>query len=252
MGGRGGSSGGGSSAKKTVATPIAPIKPSVTQEVQKGQNNTFMSLSDDEKAAMIENVHNQSVPVFLADNDFQKLTYSISEKDMPKLVSDAALDKTAGTEMFRTVNGVKDTRHGISYDADMIAAQIQKGSVTRVSDSGGSYYGRGIYFADNYRDSVGYGKSGVGVKSSAVVRAKLDPTAKTISYSKAINLTNAEIKSGSKLGKALAKCDSASRVSIYALSKGYSALTDSSYINILRRNALVMSSDIKAVGTRWR
>ena len=61
----------------------------------------------------------------------------------------------------------------------------------------------------------------------------------------------AEINSGSNLGKAIAKCDNASQVSIFAYSKGYSAIQNSSYINILSRKSLVVSDKIKAKSSSW-
>ena len=163
MGGRGGSSGGGGGgalsnqqinqiAANILAQQAPPVQPAPpSQIIQEGMFSKFSKATDDQKADMINTMRKDDVPVFLANNDFQKFTYGIGG-DKPKLVTDSVLDKTKGKDMYRTVNSVKDTKNGITYDADMIASQVQKGSVTRVSDSGGSFYGRGIYFADNYRD----------------------------------------------------------------------------------------------------
>ncbi len=254
MGGRGSSSG-----SKTASAPkisiqqavVAPKPVANPQYVESGEFKKFMSMTDDKKADVISALTKQEVPVFLADNDFQKLTYAIGANDKPQLVTDKALDSMKGTELFRTVNNVRDTKNGISYDATTIASQVQKGSVTRVSDTGGSYYGRGIYFADSYGSSIGYGNVSGNISKTAVVRAKISPTAKIISHSQASSAVSKEIASGSKFGKALAKCDSASRVSIYAYSKGYSAIKSSDYYNILSRKALAISTDVKAKSYKW-
>ncbi len=233
-------------------TPQPQVQQPTYKVVESGEYAKFMKMTDDQKADAIMTLIKQDVPVFLADNAFQKLTYAIGMNDKPKLVTDAQLNTIKGQELFRTVNSSRDTKNQMVFDADTIARQITKGSVTRVSDSGGSFYGRGIYFANSYRDSTLYGNTNGNIKKSAVVRAKIDPKAKTLSYSTAKQKVSQEMQSGSKLGKALAKCDSYSRESVYALSKGYDILTSGhGYYNVLTRKSLVMSQDIKAVGSRW-
>lgn len=69
-------------------------------------------------------------------------------------------------------------------------------------------------------------------------------------------MLSSEIRSGSKLGKALNKIKAnADAVSIYALAKGYNVLVSGSgvdtYHNVLNRNALTMSKTIKAKSTKW-
>lgn len=225
-----------------------------TQQAQAFSTNydNFMNMTDDQKAQAISNLASQDVPVFLADNDFQKFTYNLELNDKPQLVDDSVLDGMNGTELFRTVNSINDGTNRMRWNADDIASQVQRGSTTRVSDNGGSAYGRGIYFADDYRESSYYGNSKGNIKKTAVVRAKLNSNAKIITYSKATSGLRAEINSGSKLGKALAKCDHASQVSIYAMAKGFNVIyNQSNYYNILSRNAITMSKTIKAGSTKW-
>ena len=225
-----------------------------TQQAQdfSANYNSFMAMNDDQKADAISNLASQDVPVFLADNDFQKFTYNLGLNDKPQLVDDSELDTMNGTELFRTVNSINDNVNRIKYNADDIANQVQRGSVTRVSDNGGSAYGRGIYFADDYTESSYYGNSRGNIKKTAVVRAKLNSNAKVITYSKATSGLRAEISSGSKLGRALSKCDRASQVSIYAMAKGYNVIyNQNSYYNILSRNAVTMSKTIKAGSNKW-
>ena len=261
MGGRGSGSGlskvriGFSSVTPPITPPQPqPVKPKTSSVVEQGMYKRFMQATDDEKAQMITTLTREKVPIFLADNDFQKLTFALGGTDKPTIVTDKQLNSINGVEIYRTVNSVKDTKHGITYNADDIATQIQKGTVTRVSDSGGSAYGRGIYFADDYGSSACYGNVNGNVKKCAVVRAKIDPKAKVIDYNKATRQMQREMASGSKLGKALSKCDSQSRVSIYALSKGYSAISSGGwggYYNVLSRKALVMSEDVRPRSSRW-
>ena len=215
--------------------------------------NSFMQMSDDEKADMINSLSSKDIPAHLANNAFQKFIYNSQMNDKPQLVDDATLDSMNGTEIFRTVNNVYDSRNDLGYSATEIAKQVQTGSITRVSDNGGSVYGRGIYFADDYFESTAYGNTKGNAKKTAVIRAKLNSNAKVISYSQASNGVSKEIKSGSKLGKALSKVDHASQTSLYALSKGYNVIDNGrNYLNILNRNAITMSKDIKPMGKGWK
>ena len=221
-----------------------------TQQAQamSAQYDAFMAMSDDEKADVIDKMIAQGVPAHLADNDFQKMIYNIGLNDRPQLVDDATLDGMNGTELFRTINNVYDSRNDISYTADQIARQVQAGRVTRVSDNGGSVYGRGIYFADDKRESSYYGNTRGNVQKTAQIRCKLNSNAKVIRHSQATQGVSAEISKGTKLGKVLRKCDRDSQSSIYALAKGYNVITSGhGYYNILNRNAVTMSNGIKPI-----
>ena len=261
MGGRGASSsigkmtGGGSA----TMTPQADTNTKVDDtQVASGFSATydaFMAMTDDQKADFISANTRQSVPDHLADNDFQRFLYHGGLSDRPDLVDDATLDTMTGTEIFRTVDYVdkKYTKSNIGYTAPQIANQVMKGRDTRVSDTGGSAYGRGLYFANSYSGSVSYGSKRGDVKSTAVMRAKLNNNAKVINISQATSGAMKEIASGSKLGKVLRNADSASRVSLYAMSKGYNVISSGhGYYNILNRNAMTMSTTVKAKGTSWK
>lgn len=213
----------------------------------------FMAMTDDEKADFIDTNAKQGVPAHLAQNDFQRFVYNSGLNEKPQLVDDATLDTMNGTEIFRTVNSVYDSKNDISYNADQIAKQVTAGRVTRVSDNGGSVYGRGIYFADDYHGSTAYGNSTGNAKKTAVMRGKLNSNAKVVNYYTAVQGLQQEKASGSKLGKTLRKYDSDSQVSIYAMAKGYNVISSGhGYYNILNRNAVTMSSDIKATGSKWK
>lgn len=210
--------------------------------------NTFMAMSDDDKADVISNAISQGVPAHLSQSDFQKFVYNSGLNDKPDVVDDATLDSMNGTELFRTVNNVYDRQNDISYTADQIAKQVMAGRVTRTSDNGGSAYGRGIYFADNKSDSSVYGNTRGNVQKTAQIRCKLNSNAKVIDYNSAIRGCNREITSGSKLGKVLYKVDDDSSVSIYAMTKGYNVITSGhGYYNVLNRNAVTMSKTISSI-----
>lgn len=260
MGGRGASSsvalgaGGSGAGLQAQATQQVQVDDTQVASAFSASYDQFMAMTDDEKADFISTNVKQGVPAHLAQNDFQKFIYNSGLNEKPTVVDDATLDTMNGTEMFRTVNNVYDSKNDISYNADQIAKQVMAGRVTRVSDNGGSAYGRGIYFADTYSGSTGvYGNTTGKVKATAVMRAKLNSNAKVINSHTAEAGAKKEIASGSKLGKVLAKCDYDSRSSIYAMSKGYNVMHNGSdYFVVLNRNAITMSSDIKPKGTKWK
>jgi hypothetical protein len=215
--------------------------------------NKFMAMTDDEKADFISASIKNDVPDHLAKNDFQRFVYNSGLNEKPDVVDDATLDKMTGTEIFRTVNNVYDRQNDISYTGDQIAKQVMAGRVTRVSDNGGSVYGRGIYFADDYSSSASYGSTRGDSKKTAVMRGKLNNNAKVVNYHTASQGVSREIASGSKLGRVLKRADSDSRVSIYAMAKGYNVISSGhGYLNVLNRNAITMSKDIKPKGTSWK
>lgn len=260
---------GGRGAKSSISimgssTPLPPQANSNTQvDVDDTQvasafsadYDKFMAMTDDEKADFIDaNIGiKNDVPDHLAKNDFQRFIYNSGLNEKPDVVDDATLDKMTGTEIFRTVNNVYDSKNDISYSADQIAKQVMAGRVTRVSDNGGSVYGRGIYFADGYSSSASYGNTSGNAKKTAVMRGKLNNNAKVINYNTASNGVSKEISSGSKLGNVLKKADRDSRASIYAMAKGYNVIASGhGYLNVLNRNAVTMSKDIKAKGSSWK
>lgn len=246
--GKGGSLSGGGNIQPTQQTQQPQVDDTQQAQAMSAQYDAFMQMSDDQKADVIDSMIKQGVPSHLADNDFQKMIYNIGLNDKPQLVDDATLDSMNGTELWRTVNNVYDRKNDISYTADQIARQVQAGRVTRVSDNGGSVYGRGIYFADNQYDSTVYGNTRGNVQKTAQIRCKLNGNANVISHSKATQGVNAEIRSGSKLGKVLSKCDYDSQSSIYAMAKGYNVITSGNgYYNVLNRNAVTMSKSINSI-----
>jgi hypothetical protein len=257
MGGRGARSSLGTTASGATLPPQADTNTQVdnTQVASafSADYNKFMAMTDDEKADFISANVKQGVPDHLADNSFQRFIYNSGLNEKPTIVDDATLDTMTGTEIFRTVNSVYNRQKDLSYTGEQIAKQVSSARYTRVSDDGGSVYGRGIYFADSYSGSTSYGNTRGDVKKTAVMRGKLNNNAKVVNYYTAKQGASQEIASGSKLGKTLKGCDSDSRVSLYAMSKGYNVISSGhGYFNVLNRNAITVSSDIKAKGSSWK
>ena len=211
----------------------------------------YMKLSDDEKADAMSQILKNGIPNFLDNSATQKMLYYTDLEGKPQVVSDSALDKLNGKDLFRTVHDVYDRQTDVSYTAKQIYNQVAKGDFTAVSGSGGSAYGKGIYFADSYRDSTVYRRSGT---NNITMRAKLNNNARTVSYSTAMNRAMQEAKSGSKIGKIYKSLSYSDLPSVWALNNGYNVLTDrsSGYHVILDRRAITMSTKTTdATGYSW-
>lgn len=229
-----------------------PVVQPTPQPVISADYDVFKKMTDDQKADAILQARQTQVPVFLAQNDLQKVLYGLKLNDKPVVVADSVLDTLPGKELFRNVNATSDPLHRIKYSAEDIAQQTIRGSVTRVSDTGGSVHGRGIYFGDSYSSSAVYGKIRGDVSRTAVVRAKLSPNAKIVSTNSAAQGVAREISGGTKLGRALSKIDYTDRTAIWSLAKGYDVMVASNgYHVVINRSALIMSNTYKAKGNNW-
>ena len=230
-----------------------PVVQPPTQPVISADFDAFKKMTDDQKADAITQAAKTPVPVFLAQSDLQKILYGLKLNDKPTLVDDSVLDAMPGKDLFRAVNATNNPQYRMKFSATDIAQQTIRGSVTRVSDTGGSVHGRGIYFADSYQGITPYGRTSGNINQTAVVRAKLSPTAKTISTIAAASGVSAEITSGSKLGRALTQIGSKDRTAVWALAKGYDAMVASNgYHVVINRSALVASKTINAMGQSWK
>ena len=219
-----------------------PVIQPAPQPVSSADFDAFRKMTDDQKADAITQAARTAVPVFLAQNDLQKVLYGLKLNDKPTLVDDNVLDKMPGKELFRTVNAGNDGIHRMKFNADEIANQVIKGSV----------HGRGIYFADNYQGSTTYGRIPGDIKRTAVIRAKISPSANIVSTNMAAQGVAKEISSGTKLGRALSKIDHTDRTAIWSLAKGYDAMVASNgYHVVINRSVLVASRSIKAMGQKW-
>ena len=251
-------SGGGS-----VAANLPPItntvQPPSIQQVAQGNIlptggvafSKFQNMTDDEKADVINDALRTGVPLFLDDSGMQRFAYFTGMSDKPNVVADSALDGMKGTELFRTVHDAYNSQYDIGYSAKDICDQVSKGDFTMYSDSGGSAYGRAIYFANDLRSSTAYARG----RNDMTMRAKITG-GKGISYNSAYNQYNKALQSGDKLAVAASKAGRADGMNLYALAKGYTHVTDSNsgYNMILNRSCLTVSNTYKKtsrLGYKW-
>ena len=163
--------------------------------------------------------------------------YALGMNAKPKVVDDATLDGMQGREIFRTVyeKGVMPPP-----TTEAVVDQIRHGDYTQMSNSGGSLYGRAIYFATNFNDSASYGS---GERNAMIMRGKLDvnakfPTETTLRQQmRAKNFTASKKKS----------VDSDDGIALYAISQGLPGWHDGSYTMIVNRSVITMSSKNKRI-----
>ena len=270
MGGRGSTS--GRTAPKPVPVKQAAPKPApqpapqpaqqpapqpAPQPFQRAQRSSsgmtidqFAAMTDAQKASIINNAVRQNVPDHLNNtSDLQKVMYAAGIGGQPDVVSDSQLSKMQGTEMFRTVNSLYNTKTDVNLTAPQMADSLAKSKQTYVASSmtGGAVYGEGLYFATKRSDSTSYGNVTGNITKTAVVRAKMKPGTKTLSYSSAASKADSEVTRGTQLGKAMKGMNRSARASVWAISNGYQALTSGhSYVNILDRSCLAISDKYTA------
>lgn len=251
--GRGKSGAGGTSAGSTsnVTASLPPITnqviPPTPQQVAKGDVlpqggvpfSKFEQMTDDEKADVIDKALRTGVPIFLDDSGMQRFAYFTGMSNKPNVVSDSQLDGMQGHELFRTVNDAYDRRKDIGYTSNDIIKQITNGDFTMYSDSGGSAYGKAIYFASSVPSSAVY--SG---RNGTMMRAKVTG-GKAVSHSAITRAYSSALARGDKLARACSKADSSSRVNLYAIAKGYDIITTSDYHMVLNRRCLSVSDKTK-------
>lgn len=257
--GRGSSSsrhGGGGSVQQQQQQPPQPtqqLQLPPPDEVAKGNilpqggvpYDQFEKMTDAQKAQVINDALDSGVPMFLDDSGIQRFTYFTGMANTPKVVSDSQLDGMKGHELFRTVNDAYNSRIDMGYKSTDIAEQITSGDFTMFSDSGGSAYGKAIYFASSVRSSSSYAQDS---KHPVMIRAKLTG-GKSIQDGSITRQYNTALRNGDPLAKACSRAGSDSARNLYALAKGYDIITTSDYHMVLNRRCLTVSSTVKP--KRW-
>lgn len=235
--------------------------PQQAQDILNDLNNNgivaysnYMKLSDDEKADAMNQMLKNDLPNFLDDSATQRLQYYADVDGLPTIVSDSALDKMSGMNLFRTVRDEYDSRSDVAYSAKQIYNQIAKGIYTRVSGKGGSAHGKGLYFADSYGASTIYGSGNA--NKDLTMRAKYNSNARPISETRARNGLRNAMASGSKIGQEYSKIynsrGSQDAISVWAINNGYNVIDAGSYQVVLDRRALSISSrTTDAGGSSW-
>lgn len=223
----------------TPTTPPTPQQVAQGNVLPKGgvPFNQFQQMTDDQKADVINKALGVSLPVFLDDSPAQQLVYYTGMNNKPTVVTESALKKVAGKSLWRSVHDTYNRQSDIGYTGKQIYDQLATGDFTMYSDSGGSAYGRAIYF-DITKGSYGSGSG------YTIMHAKLKPNAVVWSDTKVRTAINNEIRSGSKLGQALQQVrqrDSASQTTIYCLAKGIDVYESGGYHMVVNRGALYLS-----------
>ena len=209
----------------------------------------FQKLSDSEKVDAINRIIDDSnikVPYYLDSSDTSKVMYALGMDKKPTIVTDKALDAMPGKEIFRTVYEGGTMPPPSSKD---ILDQIRSGDYTQMSGSGGSAYGRALYFATNVPDSASYGK---GRRNPQMLRAKIDPTAKirayTTLYAEMKNDTGFQNKIHAKHKNGVYSADS---TALYAIYKGFDGWYSGTYSMLLNRGVLAVSDTSKVVNSSY-
>lgn len=167
----------------------------------------------------------------LSNSFFQRLVYYNNLDSAPNMVDDDVLDTMVGREMFRAVSSASWEKSDEIVERTFFNQNVMF--------SGVSAFGKGVYFCTDLEEDIqGYGD----MSHSIIMRGKLPPNAKSISYYTAKSKAYDEIRNGTALGKAMARIGNQSDViSTWALAKGYSALDTGTYYCVLTRKDMAMS-----------
>ena len=247
---RHGGGGGAVQQQQQLPPPTNQVQLPQPDEVAKGNilpkggvpYDQFEKMTNAQKAQVISDALDTGVPMFLDDSGMQRFAYFTGMANTPKVVSDAQLDGMKGHELFRTVNDAYNSRLDLGYKSTDIAEQITSGDFTMYSDSGGSAYGRAIYFASSVGSSSSYAKGAN--KHPVMIRAKVTG-GKSIADGALTRQYNAALKKGDPIAKACSKAESKSSRNLYALAKGYDIITTNDYHMVLNRRCLTVSSKVK-------
>lgn len=229
---------------------LATMDAQVANATQAAPNVDYASMSDDDFADYLSDVHGMDIPRHLNDDDFNRFTYKANVNGKPQIVADdSTVRQIAGQNgnpiLYRTVNAVYDSQRDVGFSAPDIANQTLN---SRLQRSGDGIYGQGFYFADSKGDSTAYGRTRNNVNKTCYMTATLNSYANRIGYNTLHSMFSREINSGSSLGKRLRRFDSQSALSIYALKKGYNVIDcGNGYWNILDRSALTVSKNFHAI-----
>ena len=204
----------------------------------------FMAMSDDQKFQTMADIvadSNIKVPNYLDDSATSKVLYGLGMTNKPTVVSDDALDKMSGREIFRTVYESGSMPPPSSED---VADQIRYGDFTQMSGSGGSAHGRAIYFATDFTDSTTYGRYET---NAVVMRGKLNSTAKIRNENSLDRQMRADSTFNSKMLRS--GVDGTHHLALYAISQGVDGWYSGTYTMMVNRGAITMSNKTKAITT---
>lgn len=201
----------------------------------------FMQMNESQKLQTISDILGNTkitVPSHLDNSATSKVIYALGMNNKPNVVTDKQLDGMNGEEIFRTVYDVSSP----PPFAKDITSQIRKEDFTQMSGSGGSAFGRALYFATDFGSSKSYG---YGKSSATMMRGKIDKKAKIIGDKKLENLIAKDPRWNGM------NVNYADKKALYALSHGIDGWKGSgygrSYRMIVNRGVLSVSSQDKNV-----
>lgn len=230
--GAGKSSGGGGNA----STPKAKTPSGVDYD-------GFMKMSDSQKYATMDSIIHDSnikVPDYLDGSVTSKVMYGLGLTNKPTVVDDATLASMPGKDLYRTVYEQGSMPPPSSAD---ILDQIRTGDFTQLSGSGGSAYGRALYFArDDFTGSRCYGD---GERNAMMMRAKINPKANMRSEQ---SLTQ-QMRADSAWQNHNVSANNRDSIALYALSHGIDGWYSGTYTMIVNRGILTASSKNKSIAT---
>ena len=200
----------------------------------------FMAMGEQERYDVMDRIigdKNIKVPNYLDDSITSKVMYALGLNGKPQVVSDAEFDKREGETFYRTV------RDG-SITASDIINQIKTSDYTQLSNSGGSFWGRALYFGNNFGLSAFYGAHD---KNAMIMRVKINPNSKIMTSAELARMSIND-NNYSKISKKrnLSYEDS---YALYALAKGIDGWReyDTGQLMVLNRRSLITSSKNKKV-----
>ncbi|MBR0075486.1 MAG: hypothetical protein IJP96_07010 [Synergistaceae bacterium] len=152
----------------------------------------FMQMSNDEKYDLMDKIikdENIKVPDYLDDSITTKVMYALGMNNKPTVVSDSELDKLPGDDLYRAIYDSTD----FNLSSKDIMEQLKYSNYTQLSGKGGSVYGRGIYFTNDFTDAAEYGSYG---NNMLVMRAKINPNSKMSTLNEIQNKINKDLSFG--------------------------------------------------------
>ena len=202
----------------------------------------FNKMSADEKIDTLNNIiadRNIKVPAYLDDSDTSKVLYALGMDKKPTVVSDDALDKMQGREIFRTV--YEDASCMPPPSSTDITDQIRNGDYTQLSGKGGSAHGRALYFATDFKDSALYGS---GEKNPVIMRAKINSNARMADE----HQLYVHMRNDNKFDNNIFTSSHADKTALYALYSGYDGwYSNYGYEMIINRGVITTSSKNKQI-----
>lgn len=121
----------------------------------------FANMSDDEMTDVYNKAQQAALPSNLGDSPTQRLIHYLGINDTMESATDSELRqavKAGATALYRTVN--PNTQYNLT--SSQIADDHRSGKVFNIGGTGGTAYGGGLYFSDDFKGSKMYGRPYLG------------------------------------------------------------------------------------------